>query len=246
MKEKMDRNLYKSDKKLAEQGWRSMRRTLDREMPEPRRRRPVALIWILGLLLPTAGGLAWLLFNPEHPGVLPRVEHPPVAVAPQLPVQPPYTKIKPLPGHNTGKPASKLPAETAPIQTATPAPKSNPAKASILAAAHQDQPAAGQPVYAQRPTPPTGTPNEQAVFDAIPNPVTPDNPSETGHVAMPDVPSASASLASESSDKAANQSPPAQTGHNPTQAETVQPESSPEPSSVANIEHPAPAQPDMP
>lgn len=51
-----------------------MRRALDREMPEPSRRRPVLLIWILGLLLPTAGGLAWMLFSPGHPGLVPRVE----------------------------------------------------------------------------------------------------------------------------------------------------------------------------
>ena len=60
----MDRNLYKSDKKLANHGWRAMRRALDREMPEERRRRPVALLWIFALLVPAAGILGWLLFGP--------------------------------------------------------------------------------------------------------------------------------------------------------------------------------------
>lgn len=59
----MDRNLYKSDKKLASRGWHAMREALDREMPEERRRRPVALLWIFALLVPAAGALGWLIFR---------------------------------------------------------------------------------------------------------------------------------------------------------------------------------------
>lgn len=72
----MDRNLYKSNKKLADQGWRSMRKALDREMPEPRRRRPVVLFWIFGLLLPTAGALSWLLLHPNHAPITPTGQNP--------------------------------------------------------------------------------------------------------------------------------------------------------------------------
>ncbi len=236
-----------------------MRRALDREMPEPRRRRPVALIWILGLLLPTAGGLAWMLFSPGHPGVMPRIENTPVAAVPPHPVQPPYTKITPSHKANTGEPSSKLPAKTTPTATpvpmpksnvsnfkptARPTPKSNPAKASILATALEDQPAAGQPVYAKNSTPPAGSTDKQAAFSAIPNPVTPDNPSGTGPgpIVTPDNPSASASSASENSNIAANPNTPAQTGDNPSLAETVQPETSPEPAHTVAIENPAPAQ----
>lgn len=63
----MDRNLYKSDKKLANQGWRAMRKALDQEMPEERRRRPAVLIWIFALLVPAAGALGWLMFG-RHAG----------------------------------------------------------------------------------------------------------------------------------------------------------------------------------
>lgn len=62
----MDRNLYKSDKKLANRGWHAMRRALDREMPEERRRRPVALLWIFALLAPVAGLLGWYLIGQGH------------------------------------------------------------------------------------------------------------------------------------------------------------------------------------
>ncbi len=72
----MDRNLYKSNKKLADQGWRSMRKALDREMPEPRRRRPVVLFWIIGLLLPTAGALSWMLLHPNNVSTTPAGQSP--------------------------------------------------------------------------------------------------------------------------------------------------------------------------
>jgi hypothetical protein len=80
---KMDRNLHKSDKKLANQGWNAMRRALDQEMPEERRRRPVALFWILALLAPTAGLLGWLMFGPSNNSPMP-AGNLPVATAPAL------------------------------------------------------------------------------------------------------------------------------------------------------------------
>lgn len=81
----MDRNLYKSDKKLASQGWRSMRKALDKEMPEERRRRPVALLWIFALLAPTTGVMGWLMFGPGLRMDTPQGENLPVVSAPALP-----------------------------------------------------------------------------------------------------------------------------------------------------------------
>lgn len=81
----MDRNLYKSDKKLASQGWRSMRKALDHEMPEERRRRPVALLWIFALLAPAAGIMGWLMFGPGVSLDAPGRENLPVVSAPALP-----------------------------------------------------------------------------------------------------------------------------------------------------------------
>jgi len=80
---KMDRNLHKSEKKLANQGWNAMRRALDQELPEERRRRPVALFWILALLAPTAGMLGWLMFGPGNNSLMP-AGNLPVAAAPAL------------------------------------------------------------------------------------------------------------------------------------------------------------------
>jgi len=80
---KMDRNLHKSEKKLANQGWNAMRRALDQELPEERRRRPVALFWIFVLLAPTAGLLGWLMFGPGNNSPMP-AKNLPVAATPAL------------------------------------------------------------------------------------------------------------------------------------------------------------------
>lgn len=82
----MDRNLYKSDKKLASQGWRAMRKALDQEMPEERRRRPVVLIWIFALLVPAAGALGWLMFERSAGAPSTVVDRTPV-VTPKVSVQ---------------------------------------------------------------------------------------------------------------------------------------------------------------
>lgn len=64
----MKYNLYNnSDKQLADRAWQAMRQTLDREMPEERRRRPVLFLWLLALLLPVAGLLTWWLQSPKTP-----------------------------------------------------------------------------------------------------------------------------------------------------------------------------------
>ena len=48
----MDKNVYKSDKNLENRGWQAMQELLDREMPvEDRRRRPLWLFWLFGLML---------------------------------------------------------------------------------------------------------------------------------------------------------------------------------------------------
>jgi hypothetical protein len=75
------------DKKLTDKGWQSMRRLLDREMPEQRRRRRFAWWPLALLLLPLAGAGGWWFFQPSKPAnvIPPPVEAPkvsePVAVA---------------------------------------------------------------------------------------------------------------------------------------------------------------------
>ncbi len=56
----MDKNVYKSDKHLEDRGWQAMQELLDREMPVERRRRPLGLFWLFGLLLClTAAYVVW-------------------------------------------------------------------------------------------------------------------------------------------------------------------------------------------
>ncbi|MBP6826558.1 MAG: PorT family protein [Saprospiraceae bacterium] len=61
------------DKKITDKGWKSMRSTLDREMPARRRRRFFAWWWLGLLLLPFAGaGAWWWLRHPEPPAQQPK------------------------------------------------------------------------------------------------------------------------------------------------------------------------------
>ncbi|MBK8919911.1 MAG: outer membrane beta-barrel protein [Saprospirales bacterium] len=75
----MDRNLYKSDKKLMDHGWRSMQRALDRELPAERRRHPGVLLWLLALLVPIGGALAWLMWPMDGAVTTSPALQPPVA-----------------------------------------------------------------------------------------------------------------------------------------------------------------------
>jgi hypothetical protein len=69
------------DNKLTDKGWQSMRRLLDREMPEQRRRRRFAWWPFALLLLPLAGwGGWWVLRGDEEPEKI----NPPVKEAPKV------------------------------------------------------------------------------------------------------------------------------------------------------------------
>ena len=55
------------DNNLTDKGWKSMRRLLDREMPEQRRRRRFAWWWFALLLLPLVGAGGWWLLRDSKP-----------------------------------------------------------------------------------------------------------------------------------------------------------------------------------
>ncbi len=55
------------DNNLTDKGWQSMRRLLDRDMPEQRRRRRFAWWWFALLLLPLVGAGGWWLLRDSKP-----------------------------------------------------------------------------------------------------------------------------------------------------------------------------------
>lgn len=55
------------DNNLTDKGWRSMRRLLDREMPEQRSRRRFAWWWFVLLLLPLVGAGGWWVLRDSKP-----------------------------------------------------------------------------------------------------------------------------------------------------------------------------------
>ncbi|MCC6458894.1 MAG: hypothetical protein IT260_00385 [Saprospiraceae bacterium] len=80
----MDRNVYNSEKKLADRGWKAMEQILNQELPTQRRKKPVFWFWLLGLLL-LAGGIATWRHWPAAEPVAQPTQRPstPVATLPQ-------------------------------------------------------------------------------------------------------------------------------------------------------------------
>jgi hypothetical protein len=102
----MDQHYDRDIEQLAERGWADMRRTLDREMPEQKRRRPFLWWWISGIAasLLLFGSLA--LYNPYS-----TQEATPAASAPVADLPAPATFNTAMsPAQQATEPASGLPA----------------------------------------------------------------------------------------------------------------------------------------
>lgn len=101
----MDHNDNKRYKKLTDKGWQAMRQTLDTEMPEKQRRRPIGWFWLFGLLGLAAAAIGWWMSGTTSPAPTVQKSTAPVAaVQATQPTQRPVLPASEKPvGTSSGK-----------------------------------------------------------------------------------------------------------------------------------------------
>ncbi|MEQ1744611.1 MAG: outer membrane beta-barrel protein [Saprospiraceae bacterium] len=117
----MSKKLYNA----TDKGWKAMSEILDREMPVERPRRRALVFWLLVLLLPLAGALAWLTIG-RVPAAAPAKKPPlstpdrPVAQSPAEQAHSPVTiAAPPILAENSNSSADEIGNETATPSRAT-------------------------------------------------------------------------------------------------------------------------------
>jgi hypothetical protein len=125
----MDRNVYNSEKKLADRGWKAMEQILNQELPTQRRKKPVFWFWLLGLLL-LAGGIATWRHWPAAEPVAQPTQRPAVPVA----TLPQNDRVKPAAGSES---TPKTAAERRTPPAAQPSPGVSPFSTGNTSAPHR-------------------------------------------------------------------------------------------------------------